>query len=257
MANITTFDGFIERISNGFSRTEPIEGHQFAASVNFGATTGWNMHGSIETRVIPTLESGVDSYIPTAISMVNSTSLSEVIVVKLVDMGSLNIGTPTFTDGSSMGTATMLGSTVNRVTPILAEVTTALNATPGNFTVTYVDQDGNAAETTTSRALPVSAPVGAMAFVETNAGDYAIRDITAATRTGGTSPTGVIQFWGIIPITLLKFYGTGTWIATDDFLTRGLNIVKLTSGDRLGFINLNSSATKRLYGSITYVGDTV
>jgi hypothetical protein len=257
MANITTYDGFIERISNGYSRNEIINGIQIANPVTFGAANAWSQSMSTFTKTIPTLEAGVSAYIPTAITANTNTASTSVLVGRFVELGSLDIATPTFTDGSTMGTRTVGGLSYNVSGILVVEVTTALSASPGNFTVTYVDQDGNAAETTTSRSFGASAPIGSSAFHTLNTDDYAVQDITTATRTGGTTPTGVVKFWGVEIIALLEGKTIQTSVAKADLLNDGLNLVRLGSGDVVRAIWLHATAAGRVIGDITYVGDTV
>ena len=134
-----------------------------------------------------------------------------------------------------MGTTTFGGQTVSRSGVLFAEVTTALNATPGNLNVTYVDQSGNTAETNTAVALATAAPVGSGVFVRLNIGD------------------GVIKFWGLIPIgsTITNAYHGGFVI--DAFNKRPL--YRLPANAILGGVVSGGTSAGGLEGSIRYVGD--
>ncbi len=68
------------------------------------------------------------------------------------------------------------------------DIMVQIGASPIDVTVTYVDQDGNPAETTTvSTSIPSGSPVGTLIKVALNTGDTALRDITKITISGGTS----------------------------------------------------------------------
>jgi hypothetical protein len=68
------------------------------------------------------------------------------------------------------------------------EIMVQIGASPIDVTVTYVDQDGHAPETTTvSTSIPSGSTVGTLIKVALNTGDYALRDVTNITITGGTN----------------------------------------------------------------------
>lgn len=178
---------------------------------------------------------------------------------KMVDLGSLNIATPTFTDGNQMPTITEMGVSRQTSGAVYCEVTTALNATPGSITVTYVDQDGNSAETTSAQSLPTSNNgIKAGGFIFLNSTDTGVRDITTATRTGGTTPTGIVKFWGLIPIALMIGTANGSQNIMENLLTSGFNPVRLGAGDVVKVLVTAGSTTAAaaLSGNIFIVGDT-
>ena len=248
---ILSFDDFINRIGGGFTLLEPYWGEVQTATTNV-TTTGTQIsaqrRGSM--KAMPTLPSGVTGYIPTRIS---TEGLAGVLIAKLINLGSLSLATPTFTDGVAMPTVTELGVSRVMASAVLMEVTTGFNATPGSITVTYVDQDGNTAETTASMTLTVSAIAQSVNTVVLNAGDWGVRDITNATRTGGTTPTGVIQFWGLIPLSHMLPLGNPLG---DSLLGAFPRIIKLGAGDVIGFFGWNQTATGAIFGDIYFVGDS-
>ena len=171
-------------------------------------------------------------------------------------MGNLDIAGPTFTAGSDMPTVTTLGQSRPLASALMIEVTTVLNATPGSYTVTYVDQDGNGAETTASVALTASAPVRTVGYAALNSTDWGVRSITTATRTGGTTPTGVITFYGIIPIAMYSVSPSTIGVCnSDNIMTSGVNVPRLAAGDVIGAFAFNNAAVKSLVGSLTIIGD--
>jgi len=153
MATLATVDGYIKRVADGYCVSEPL-------LADFQSTLVAPQGGPIWCReftyTVPTLETGVAAYIPLALNFASSLSTGILMIAKCIDLGHLDISGPTFTDGSAMPTVTELGSSRQVGGGVMCEVTTALNATPGNMTVTYKDQDGNGTETTTSTALGAS-----------------------------------------------------------------------------------------------------
>lgn len=254
---LQTYNDFVCRQVAGYNSNEPIFGEQTTATTTL-FTTPNNLFttqrcGTIKT--FPSLPSGVTSFIPTSLSVASSTSNCNLIAGKLVDLGSLNIATPTFTDGDQMPTVTELGSSVQVASAILVEVTTALNATPGSITVTYKDQDNNSAETTTSHTLGASAVVGSVGLIQLNAGDWGAIDITTATRTGGTTPSGILRFWGIIPLCVNPLSpNTANFVIPEDFISTGTNPLKLANGDILG-VFITDGTAKSVFGFMNVIGD--
>lgn len=257
---VASYNDLIARVGNNYVANWPFYGETAATTGIFG---GCNMalqrigHG----RTLPSLPSGVTGYIATAAQglILTSSSLRTVFVCECINLGTLDISTPTFTDGSAMPTQTVLGSSINTYSSVLVEVTTALNATPGSFTVTYVDQSGNAAETTTAQTLPTTNNgIGCAGWVNLNTGDVGVRDITTATRTGGTTPTGVIKFWGILPICQLCTAGGGT-IYVEPMLTQDFMWAKLSAASDIRLFSFSGGSSivgTAITGSISIVGDS-
>lgn len=107
---------------------------------------------------------------------------------------------------------------------VAGEITTALSATAHNITVTYVDQDGNAAEAAAAYAAPVSAVAGRAPlvagnwFVPLNAGDTGARYLTNIAQSTITSVTGISNFWIGHPIAMMPFP-----VANVPFVLDGIN----------------------------------
>lgn len=196
--------------------------------------------------------SGITSFIPTMVSYASSTASSAMLVARLVDMGSLNLSTNVFTDGSAMPTRTYLGTSRPMVSSVILEVTTVLNATPGSITVTYVDQDGNTAEAGSAMALAASAPVNSVGWYILNSGDVGVRDITLMAQSGGTSPTGVVKAWGVIPISFVSCAPGGTPSA-EDLLVSSFNPVRLGTSEELGVFFVGATAVARGTSGSMYV----
>jgi hypothetical protein len=253
MAAITTPDGLLARISNQYNKQDFSFFNSTAKTAVLASSTVGQRH--LMFRDIPTLESGVTSYIPTELYVQTSVNTGYLLLFgELIDLGSLDISTNTFTDGNAMPTRTVFNTSTALSSPIIMEVEVALNATPGSIAVTYVDEDGNTAETTTAQAMTASSTVGSFAVITLNTGDYAARDITGAARSGGTTPTGTVRFWGIVPIV---FVATGNGSTSNgvayDLINNGI-VRRLPTGAKIaGFVN--HTATGATLGMINYVGD--
>lgn len=259
MAKIASYDDIITRVGGNYYACEPIYGESQASTGIFVTNTGPMCH-LFDTVPLPSpLPTGVAAYVPTFIqARVETAAGFGVIFAQTINLGSLNIGTNTFTDGSAFPTVTELGNSNATWGPVLAEITTGLNATPGSFTFTYIDQDGNAAETISAVTLPTTNNgIRTVGWIPLNTGDVGVRDITAAAQSGGTTPSGVIKFWGIRPIGQ-SFTTTSLGLfMSENLLSSGFIWSELGAGEQIvGFsvINGTAQAAKAASGSIYYIG---
>lgn len=263
MAVINSYNDIINRIGGNFWLSQPIWGEHTATSTTTISTNDFAALATVrigDAKALPSgLPTGVSAYVPTRVAVTTSVASQTVLVCKMVNLGSIDISgaSGTFTDGSVMPTVTELG--VSRVTasPVMMEVTTALNATPGTLTITYTDQDGNSTETTAAHTLTASATVRSVGTMLLNTTDWGVQDITAAARAAGTTPTGVIKFWGIVPIAMLAsgpgLAGTPT---LDNLITSGFSWLRLGSGDTYGCFAIGSNGAKAIVGDVFFVGDS-
>lgn len=138
---------------------------------------------------------------------------------------------------------------------ISGEITTALSATAHNLTVTYVDQDGNAAEAAAAYAAPVSAVAGRSPtvagawFVPLNGTDTGVRYLTNIAQSTITSVTGVTNWWIAHPLAMIPFP-----VANVPFVLDGINSafnLQRIYDDACLFFYTPSNATA---GAITYNG---
>lgn len=254
---ISTYDHLIAQVGLRNAAWQRIYDEVGATTTNLiGTTLGVQRLGT--TTVLPTLPSGVTGYIPTSLSLMQSTGTSGVSLIgSIINLGSIDISgaSGTFTDGVAMPTVTELGVSRVMSSVIIAEVTTALNATPGSITVTYTDQDG-VSSSTAALPLAASAAVRSCAFITLAAGDTGCRDITAVSRSGGTTPTGVVKFWGIVPIALINPSPAGPGGNTfENLITHGFNWVKLGAAARVEGFFFSATAAKTIDGDIYFVGD--
>lgn len=254
---LRSYDNFIKRIADGFSLQQPIFGEVVAATSVLTANTVMTMQRAGYSKQLPTpFPTGVTNYIISRVSVSSATTTISCLVAAIIDLGSLSLATPTFTDGVAMPTVTELGVSRQIASAVLCEVTTVLNATPGSITITYVDQDGHSSETTTATALTASAAVRSVGWIPLNTGDWGVTDITAANRTGGTTPTGVLQFWGIIPI----YLGPATLVSSQTFtkinlLSEAINPVRLAAGSKIALFTVRNTVVNTVLGDIFAVGD--
>lgn len=265
MAAVTTYDGLIERLSNNYGKN-----FMYTSPSSNSGTPVMGGRVTNRTRFLPSiampgsLPTGVSQFIPTAVSMMTASSATNILIGKRVSFGSIDISgaSGTFTDGSNMGTRTEFNTAATKMySPIFVEVTTALNATPGSLTVTYVDQDNNTAETTTAQTLPASAVVGnIVGMINLNGTDVGAYDVTAATRSLGTTPTGVLNLWGMIPFGIItaseNISSTQLGTRMESLLTDGFSWNPLAAGDEIAMVGMVSNVAVRTIGTITVVGDS-
>ena len=201
-------------------------------------------------RALPSLPGGKTYFVPTNLELSSSIARTFTIA-KLTLMGELEIGTPTFTDSSAAPTITEGGVSRQIPSSVLCVVTTALNATPGNMSITYVDQNNNAAEATAAIALGASAVVNSAAFLNLTSPDWGVLDLTAGTRTGGTTPSGTIKFYHCLPLYTFPVPVVGEAIKIN-FLTDLGILHKMVAGDQLSVITSLVTAGA-VVGTISYV----
>lgn len=257
---ITSIDDNIARAGGSYIRTDPfwIDYTTTTSTVIAGSTSIAGILGML--RPMPgSLPTGITKFIPNSASVaVGLGSGQGTIIGKLVRLGQLDISGPTFTadatTSGAMPTITELNVSRQIHSALFIRVKTALNATPGSITVTYVDQDGNASETTSAAALTASCAVGSTALVTLNTGDTGVRSISTATRTGGTTPTGVVEFYGFIPWKILP--GIGNMINTESTYSPGFANISLSAGESLGIIAFGLPTARTFCGYITYIGDS-
>lgn len=255
---LKTYDDYVSRRAAGFGAIKPFYGDLQTAGTG---TLFTGQAGSITTvgtiEAMPSLPSGVTAFIATAIDCLSTAGAAPLWIAKATNLGNLNIATPTFSAGSTMPTSTQ-GNTASSQTysTVIGEVTTVLNATPGNFTITYNANDTTTGNTTTSAALTASAAVHTCGFITLNGAHWGASQITAATRTAGTTPTGVITFWGLQSICMISQGYNGTLPAFRNMLSATLNPFRLGAGDQIKFFSLGSLVTRGLIGSIHFIGDS-
>lgn len=203
----------------------------------------------------PTFPSGVTGYIPLEVNVTHTVSLATpILLCEMFSMGTLNVATSTFTDGEAYPTVNALGSSVQQFGPVIFEWQSAAPTGTGrSITVTYRDQDNNTAETTASITLNNSSSQYAGSTLPLNSGDIGVVDITNATS--NSVGTGIIEFWGFIPI--------ATWVATH---TAGISIPldmignnlvsRIGANKRLGLFQVGGAATAGgAVGQVRFVGD--
>jgi hypothetical protein len=259
---ITTFDGLIARWAAGFGAQQPFWGELTATTTNnlLGSTTfAAQKIGSMLS--MPALSSSYSSYIPLLASASDSTSQASMIIAKGINLGSLTLGdgagaASTFADGAAMPTANE-GNIFRQVASgVLAEVTTVASATPGSITITYINQGGTTGQVSTSQAVTANAVVGSAGLILLASGDTGVRDITTAARTAGTNPSGVLKFWGLIPLGFVpcSVFGGG-YTYSRSLLLSYFNALRLNASDQLIFFFIGANAAKAVYGNVVFVAD--
>lgn len=256
---VKTYQDLVKREVDGYWHTQRMYGEVSSTTtstvISVDLLAIQRMMDTI-TMINP-LPSGVTGYILSRIyGLACSTSSIGVIIAKAIDMGNINIGTNVFTDGSSMPTETCLGVSKKLASPIFMEVTTALNATPGSLTLTYKDQDDNTAESTSAMTLTASVASQSTGIAILNTGDYAATDITNAVQSGGTTPSGVIKFWGLIPLYIGPCgYNTAQVGIDVNTLTDNISTFNIYNGDVIKCFIMGSTAAKSSRGMLKFIGN--
>jgi len=136
---------------------------------------------------------------------------------------------------------------------VSARVTTVLSATATNFTVTYMDQDGNAAEAAAAVAARVSAAVQTIPltqpawFIPLNAGDTGLRKITNVQSSGAN--TGVVDWIVGHPLAILPQPQVNVPYILDG-INSAFNLIQVQTDACLALLEYFKSAT----GAATYAG---
>jgi hypothetical protein len=246
----------VRRVCAGYEARQPFDDHGVANRVGIHSTTPvQNMQRAGHTKAIPAMPSGVTAYMPCK-AWIHSTQNAPMLVGRIVDLGSLDISgaSGTFTDGAVMPTVTELGESRQVSGPVICEVTTALNATPGTFTATYEDQDGNTGQVSPAATLTASAPIGSAGLLPMLAGDHGVLDISNAARAAGTTPTGVIKFWGVMDAVIWPASSAAVAMGFD-YINEGVIYKWDEAGTTIGAFMLGVVTAARMSGSIQFVGD--
>lgn len=257
MTAVTTFDGIISRISNGYSSIEPFYWESQTARASNIATTSGSRVGWIMAIPNP-LPTGVTSYHLSKIVSYSS-GIFTFKVAKAVLLGTLTAtgSSPgTFSAGSTMPSATTLGTASYQTNgEIWSEVTTALSGTLGTLSVTFTDQGG------TSRTVTSTPSTGA---VVTSAGFSFFASGTTVTGQGnavtamswsGASPTGVIKIYGLIDLYNSQSK-TNVAPGVGNNITHYFNNYPLAAGDVLALIGVGYTTAAAMTGWLEFWGDS-
>jgi len=254
MVALKSYNDFIARIGNGYTRMDPFYGeHQSATTLTLftGQVQPWQ-RTAWAPAVPGSLPSGVTAFLPVSVGLASS-SAGFIGVYRAFPFGSLDISTNTYTAGSAMPTQTVGGTSTAMFGALLCEASVALNATPGSLTVTYDNQDGTS-HSTSATAMTASAAVTTCGFIPLASGDYGVRNVTGASRTGGTTPTGTIKFWGLLPVANVTPMNGGSCGARN-LLTSAPFPPRMLAGEQL-IILAPATTARAVTGVITYVGDS-
>jgi len=262
MPPVASFNDMVNRIGGNYFINQPIYGEITASTTSnfFGTTSGIGQRVG-NTPTLPALPAGVSAYIPLVVDLGNSAGgISSVLLCKAIDLGSFDIGAATtgvFTDGSAMPTATIMNTaSTSYASAVLVEVTTQLAGTQTAITITYTNQDGTGGQTTSAVTPTTGATVRSTGFVNLGGTDWGVRDITAVSRVSSSGPTGVLRFWGIIPISLSFNSQVTSGIAVENLLTSGVNLVRLGGSDVLRTFLFGDNTAKNVLGNVYILGDS-
>lgn len=258
MSNLQSYDAFVSRFMAGYGANLPFYADiQTATSATVFTTQYLSIADMGYIEAFPSLPSGVTGYIVTSAECLSSTPGIPILIAKSINLGSINIGTNVFTSGSTMPTLTEGNNSNQTYSPIIAIVTSTLAAAPGSLTFTYNASDGSIGNSTSALALTVSAGVvRSGGFVALNAGHWGASALTNVVQSGGTTPSGTLQFWGVIPICLIHQGITTNMPAFRNLLTAALNPLRLGASDVIKFFALSSTSARNILGTLTVIGDS-
>lgn len=247
MASIDSIDSMIEACATYGALVRSLvynAGTVTAATVNSGGVTTTRLM----TCNIPSMTSPVISAILTSIDGVSEDTTTTLVAGYVLQLGSLNMNTGTFTSGSTMPTRTIGGVSTQTASiyPFLV-VTAAVTATTPTITITYTDQDGNTGQTATL-VLPTSPALDTCFAIAPHlaAGDTGMRAVTNMTKSAGTA--GTVEVYGFIPNAYGSSVSANYQMAQPLFNT--LPFFPFKAGDQIGFFRMGSTSSTT--GVITY-----
>jgi hypothetical protein len=264
MADVTSYDQIIQLISDGLSSQQTFYSeNQTVVPVN-PASIAYASSRRAYTKPFPSLPSGVTKYrVLGATGQASNTGVPLAIgcsIYKAYNLGSLTLGdgaggASSFADGVAMPTVTQLGNSVVQNAVVIAEVTTALTATPGNYTFTYKNQAGTGGQTSETISPVGSAPVRSMGYCGLATGDTGVQDITASSRAAGTNPGGVIKFWGVVPVGKFELSNGAFAGGFTNLLTSGFSWLQFDAADQLLIVPHFTAVVGASFGKIWTVGE--
>lgn len=203
---------------------------------------------------VPAPTSPVTGFYCSRLKMVGEDALTTLMAAYATNLGSINMNTGTFTDGSAMPTRTVKGSSVTTSGQmVVAVVTTAVTATTPLVTITYTDQDGNTGNSA-AMTLPTSPALNSVfnVYPHLATGDTGIRDITAVTKSAGTA--GVITFYGLHIINVSPIQSSAA-INRYPHVARGIVPWVCSGGDNIQFYRTGATTTSDILATFTLQPD--
>ena len=254
MAALSSMNDYINRASNGYivHRHFSVQRDTGTGNVYVGQIANWQLSPRIYQ--VETMPTGVTAFKLTNATLYSNTTTAPFFCVKLVTLGSFDIGTQVYTDGSTMPIVTEGGVSRRVYSGVLQVITTNFDAVAAAWTITYFDQDGNIAPVSPSMSKSLGQEVGSAGFATLNAGDYGCTDISGAARTSGTG-AGVITFYGVIPLgTFSPVLQTTNTAMQFNNLTDAPCPPILSAGDEIYLLTTTQTA-KAFRGTLTFIGD--
>lgn len=256
MANLQTFDQYIDRLSNGYVK-------QIHYSSDIIANTTATIFNGQLLRFQLTSIATIGSY-PAGVAglrLVNATCRSSTIIPSILGkftyLGAYNYGTGIFDTGNAMPTVTEgnITRTASSALCVFALNTLTLTSGTVSTTVQYTDQDGNVGSAAPAFTFTTGATTGTCGFLRLASGDDGVRDITNVTVAGGGVASGTIGFFGFCPFGTFSQESRVTATPSQlNFLTEKPTPPLLQTGDQLGLLTLNNVA-RRVQGTLYFIGE--
>lgn len=262
MALSLSVDNFISQNSAQGALSIPYY-YKLASSTTGANTTSGYISGQRLPTTISMAElfatgfgTGVTGAIFTQIQAMNNQAGATIVCGIEIDMGSLAVSTNVFTDGSTMGTRTVAGSSVTMasVVPMLV-VTSQLTAATPVITTTYTNQAGVGSKSS-ALTLPSNSVANSAFMMSPHlaSGDTGIRDVTNMSKSAGT--VGVLHVYGLLPLQIIsQNNSTAHLVAGFDPLTIPLYPYSVQSTDTLAFYIFGTTSSGVTIANLNAIAD--
>ena len=249
MAGKVKYDDLVKRASDGYVFTQPFYFENQSNMVQLG-NTNFTFSKIGFTKLLPTLPSGVNSYKLIGAELYSQTTTG-VLIAKQVLLGSLNLATNVFTDGSAMP----VNNGVQLYSTLILEALTPLNATPGSITITFNDRNGSSVSSG-AIALGASATIGACGVIPAPGANVGVTDVTAAVQSGGTTPSGTIGIYGLIHLGSIYSKPATANPGVLNNQTHAFHHYPLGAGDKIGIFRHGTNVANMGFGKLIFMGDS-
>lgn len=225
-----------------------------AATVNCGSTTMQRINTPF--TMPSSFGTGVTGGILTQCHMMTNLVNCTMMACLEYNLGSINLATGTFTDGSTMPTKLVAGSSVQTASFIPVMVVNAtLTATTPTITVTYKNQAGTNSRSA-ALVLPTNTAINSAFNIAPHlqGTDTGIQDVTNITKSAGTS--GTITVYGLLPLAIATFGNAQSIISNFDPMTVPLYPYRCEASENIAFYSMGVTTTlASVAASLNFIAD--
>jgi hypothetical protein len=223
-----------------------------------GASLAWTVLDRTTTGAFPfnNPTGGQSSYITRARTSTSASPIGTVTIYdRLAQTGAFTpaAATETLTGGPTLTRPDANGADVE----CWIESITASGATASNYSIRYVDQDGNAPETSPTIAAVTTSTVGMMQRFNLNAGDTGIRSVDRFISTGasgGTAQLVLMRRIAQFPLVANLIVGNQVVVPSAFFDYLGTGMAQIPDNACLAFmLQVSNTASLSFAGSMNIV----